>query len=368
MSTTLTLTGLDVAYGARTLVTGLDLVLSPGDVTALVGPNGSGKSSLMRTIVGELPVESGAVRLAPPTRRSAGCRRSRPTRTSRCSPTPGGVPASPPPTAPCTHASEALAAGRPAPTTVRRRRSSTGSRSAPPTSRTGCRRSPPSSASTSHPDRPLGTLSGGQAARAALASVLLSRYDVLLLDEPTNNLDAHGLALMVDFVTGHDGPVLVASHDRAFLDRVATPVVELDLAQQRIGHYTGGWSDYVAARDLARRQAREAFEEYAGDARPPGRAGTAARGLGREGPPQRGGGRRAGQAHPGEVQGPRRPAGRQGRAAQERGRPARRGRAAAQGVGAALRDRRRPGVRRGGRDRSTGSRWSAATSSSARST
>src|SRR4029078_13159229 len=70
--------------------------------------------------------------------------------------------------------------------------------------------------------------------------------------------------LMADFVTGHEGPVLVASHDRSFLDRVATRVVELDLAQQRFGHYAGGWSEYVAARDLGRRQAREAFEEYAG--------------------------------------------------------------------------------------------------------
>jgi ATPase subunit of ABC transporter with duplicated ATPase domains len=113
-------------------------------------------------------------------------------------------------------------------------------------------------------ERPLGSLSGGQAARAALATVLLSRYEVLLLDEPTNNLDARGLALVTDFVLHHDGPVLVASHDRDFLDRVATGVVELDLAQQRIGHYAGGWSDYVAAREIERRRAREAFEEYAG--------------------------------------------------------------------------------------------------------
>ena len=66
MSATLTLSRLDVAYGARTLVRGLDLVVAPGDVTALVGANGSGKSSLMRTVVGELPVESGSVRLSPP--------------------------------------------------------------------------------------------------------------------------------------------------------------------------------------------------------------------------------------------------------------------------------------------------------------
>ena len=65
MSTTLTLSGLVVSFGARTLVDGLDLVVADGDVTALVGPNGSGKSSLMRAVVGELPVESGSVRLAP---------------------------------------------------------------------------------------------------------------------------------------------------------------------------------------------------------------------------------------------------------------------------------------------------------------
>src|SRR6476469_827847 len=65
MSSTLTISGLDVAFGARTLFSGLDLTLADGDVTAVVGPNGSGKSTLMRTIVGELPVETGSVRLAP---------------------------------------------------------------------------------------------------------------------------------------------------------------------------------------------------------------------------------------------------------------------------------------------------------------
>jgi ATPase subunit of ABC transporter with duplicated ATPase domains len=114
-------------------------------------------------------------------------------------------------------------------------------------------------------DRPLGSLSGGQAARANLVSVLLSHYDVLLLDEPTNDLDARGLDLMADFVRSHDGPVLIASHDRAFLDAVATSVIELDLTQQRIGHYTGAWSDYVAQRALDRVHAWEAYEGYAAE-------------------------------------------------------------------------------------------------------
>ena len=65
MSSTLTVTDLRVAFGARTLFTGLDLTLADGDVTAVVGPNGSGKSTLMRTIVGALPVGQGSIRLTP---------------------------------------------------------------------------------------------------------------------------------------------------------------------------------------------------------------------------------------------------------------------------------------------------------------
>ena len=173
---------------------------------------------------------------------------------------------------------------------------------------------------------------------------------------------------MVDFVTGHEGPVMVASHDRAFLDRVATNVVELDLAQQRIGHYTGGWSEYAEARSLERRQAREAFEEYAETRDRLARPEQAARRLGGEGTPQRQAQRRGRQAHPREAPGPRGPAGREGGAHPARGRPARRGRPAAQGVGAALRHRPRPRVGRGGVDAGPASCCVAATSSSARST
>ena len=84
MSSTLTISGLDVAFGARTLVSGLDLTLADGDVTAVVGPNGSGKSTLMRTIVGELPSRPARSVSLRATRRSAGCRRSCPTRRRHC--------------------------------------------------------------------------------------------------------------------------------------------------------------------------------------------------------------------------------------------------------------------------------------------
>ena len=263
MSTTLTIAALDVAFAARTLFRGLDLVLADGSVTAVVGANGSGKSTLMRTIVGELPVESGSIHLAPrdatigwlpqvvpdPEESLLGYARRR-----------TGVAAA---DLALEDASAALAEGRPGAgdeyaATLERwlalGAADLEDRLPQVTGRVGL---------DVDPERPLGSLSGGQVARAALVAVLLSRYDVLLLDEPTNDLDARGLELMVEFVTGHQGPILIASHDRSFLDRVTTHVVELDLAQQRIGHYTGGWSEYVAERELVRRHAREAYETYA---------------------------------------------------------------------------------------------------------
>jgi ATPase subunit of ABC transporter with duplicated ATPase domains len=110
-------------------------------------------------------------------------------------------------------------------------------------------------------DRPLIGLSGGEAARAALASILLSRFDVLLLDEPTNDLDFTGLARLEAFLRAYDGAVVVVSHDRAFLDRTVTKVVELDEWTHGATEYAGGWSEYEAER--ARRLARH-LERYEG--------------------------------------------------------------------------------------------------------
>ena len=265
MPSTLTITDLDVAFGARTLFTGLDLTLSDGDVTAVVGPNGSGKSTLMRTIVGELPVEAGTIRLAPRDATVAWLPQLLPdpdeTLLAYARRRTGVAAAD----AELESASAAIASGMP----------HSDDRYAAALERwlaLGAadldERLPEVAARVGldvDSTRPLGTLSGGQAARASLVAVLLTQYDVLLLDEPTNNLDGRGLDLMADFVRGHDGPVLIASHDRTFLDAVTTSVVELDVKQQRIGYYTGGWSDYVAQRELARAQAWEAYEGYAAE-------------------------------------------------------------------------------------------------------
>ncbi|WP_374967702.1 ABC-F family ATP-binding cassette domain-containing protein [Terrabacter sp. BE26] len=265
MSSTLTISGLDVAFGARTLFTGLDLTLADGDVTAVVGPNGSGKSTLMRTIVGELPVEAGSIRLAPRDASIGWLPQVLPgaaeTLLAYARRRTGVTAADAELEAASTALAEGADGGEDRYALALERWLALGAADLD-------ERLPEVAARVGldvAPDRPLGTLSGGQAARACLVAVLLSQYDVLLLDEPTNNLDARGLALMAEFVRGHEGPVLIASHDRTFLDAVTTSVVELDVKQQRIGHYTGGWSDFVAQRELARAHAWQAYEGYAAE-------------------------------------------------------------------------------------------------------
>lgn len=105
-------------------------------------------------------------------------------------------------------------------------------------------------------------LSGGQAARVALAAILLSRFDVLLLDEPTNDLDFDGLARLEQFVGGYRGGLVVVSHDREFLDRAITSVLELDEHEHTAHLYRGGWSSYLDERATARRHAEERFANY----------------------------------------------------------------------------------------------------------
>ncbi|MFD1213105.1 ABC-F family ATP-binding cassette domain-containing protein, partial [Arthrobacter sp. GCM10027362] len=114
------------------------------------------------------------------------------------------------------------------------------------------------------PDALMTSLSGGQAARVALAALLLSRFDLVLLDEPTNDLDLSGLARLEDFVQGLRAGVVLVSHDREFLARCVTSVVELDLAQRKVAVYDGGYDAFLAERAVARRHAREAYEQFAG--------------------------------------------------------------------------------------------------------
>jgi ATPase subunit of ABC transporter with duplicated ATPase domains len=99
-----------------------------------------------------------------------------------------------------------------------------------------------------------GARSGGQQARAVLAELLRGGLDVLLLDEPTNDLDFAGLAWLERSLASHPGSVVAVSHDRAFLDRAVSRIVELDEWTRGTTEYSGGWSDYEAGR--ARRRER----------------------------------------------------------------------------------------------------------------
>ena len=159
---------------------------------------------------------------------------------------------------------------RPAPTTRTPTRSTGTSRSAPPTSTRASARSlrRPRAAASASLDLDMPALSGGQAARANLAAILLARFDVFLLDEPTNDLDFAGLDRLERFLTDDlAGGAVIVSHDRAFLDRTITSVLELDEHSHTATEYAGGWTAYLDERATARRHAEEDYATYVDAAR-----------------------------------------------------------------------------------------------------
>jgi macrolide transport system ATP-binding/permease protein len=119
-------------------------------------------------------------------------------------------------------------------------------------------------------ERRTGELSGGQRARLSLAWLLLNRPDILLLDEPTNHLDDAATQYLAGVLNTWKGAVLFASHDRAFLDRAASSLIDLDPAPSQVGvtggvtRYTGNYTDYLAARqDVRARWERQYRDEQA---------------------------------------------------------------------------------------------------------
>ncbi len=111
-------------------------------------------------------------------------------------------------------------------------------------------------------DELVATLSGGQRAKVALAGIELSRFDVTLLDEPTNDLDFEGLRRLERWVGARRGGMVIVSHDRDFLRRTVSSVLELDEHLRTAREYGGGWESYLAERANARRHATEDFERY----------------------------------------------------------------------------------------------------------
>lgn len=267
---TATLVAKDVAggYAHRTLFEHVDLTVAPGDVIGVVGANGAGKSTLLRILAGALQPLSGTVSVAPADAfigwlpqeheripgetvsayiaRRTGCAAA---------------------TQSMEEAAEALADPTPADTDAY-------SAALDHWLATGAadleERLPAVLADLGldtgavRPDStPMTALSGGQAARVGLAALLLSRFDIVLLDEPTNDLDLDGLARLERFVGELRGGVVLVSHDREFLARSVTRVLELDLAQHTTTVFGGGYDSYLEERAVNRRHKREQYEEFA---------------------------------------------------------------------------------------------------------
>ncbi|MDO5712407.1 MAG: ABC-F family ATP-binding cassette domain-containing protein, partial [Micrococcales bacterium] len=263
MGTTIQAHGLAAGHGDRELFSGLDLVVAPGDIIGLVGPNGAGKSTLLRILAGLLAPRAGSVSVS-----------ARDARLGFLAQEPERRPGE----------------------TIR----------AQLARRTGVHDAERAMHESAHAladaglgaedaysdaleswltlggadfderldvvagdlglgvdlEREITSLSGGQAARVGLAALLLSRYDAYLLDEPTNDLDIAGLDRLEEFVQDLDTPVVLVSHDREFLSRTVSSIVEIDRSLQRIVFYRGGYDAYLDERSTTRRHAREAFEDY----------------------------------------------------------------------------------------------------------
>ncbi|MEO3976095.1 ribosomal protection-like ABC-F family protein [Streptomyces sp. CAU 1734] len=114
-------------------------------------------------------------------------------------------------------------------------------------------------------ERPLATLSGGERSRLALAGVLASAPELLLLDEPTNHLDQRAVEWLEDRLRAHRGTVVAVTHDRAFLERVATTVLEVDRDTRTVVRYGDGWAGYRTARAAARRRWAQDHQEWLAD-------------------------------------------------------------------------------------------------------
>ena len=111
-------------------------------------------------------------------------------------------------------------------------------------------------------ERDASTLSGGEEAKVALASIELSNFDIVLLDEPTNNLDFDGLRRLERWITSREGGTVIVSHDRALLEVTVDTVLELDARSRGAREYHGGWSGFQSERANELRLAREAFAHY----------------------------------------------------------------------------------------------------------
>ncbi|HLN60399.1 MAG TPA: ABC-F type ribosomal protection protein, partial [Symbiobacteriaceae bacterium] len=203
-------------YNGVPVLTGVTFHLAGGERVGLVGTNGCGKSTLMKCLTGRLPHEGGAIQWV-----TDGLSRAYLSQDGDWNPDLTlGDQLGPVPDELLSRCglSRALLARRP------------------------------------------GELSGGQKTRAGLARALAAKADLLLLDEPTNHLDTDGLQWLEQMLATFRGTVLVVSHDRYFLDRVATRILEMEKGQ--VKEYPGNYSAYARQKQAELEQAREEYRQY----------------------------------------------------------------------------------------------------------
>jgi ATPase subunit of ABC transporter with duplicated ATPase domains len=273
MTATLVAKNVAGGFAHRTLFEGLDLTVAPGDIVGVVGANGAGKSTLLRILAGDLEPLDGSVSIAPPDafigwlpqehERLAG----------------ETVAAYVARRAGCTEATQAMEAASAALADPSQGRGDIDPADAYAAALDHWLASGAADLDERLPAvladlgldsdavrpeaTPMTALSGGQAARVGLAALLVSRFDIALLDEPTNDLDLDGLARLEHFVRDLRGGVVLVSHDREFLARSVTRVLELDLAQNTTTVFGGGYESYLEEREVGRRHRREQYEEFA---------------------------------------------------------------------------------------------------------
>jgi ATPase subunit of ABC transporter with duplicated ATPase domains len=220
---------ISVHLGADAILERVSLAVTPGSRIGVVGPNGRGKTTLLRALAGLAELDSGSVTRNPPSLRVGYLPQERDLRTD-----------------------ETVLAY------LERRTAEDATVELEARAEAALRR-----VGLDAPlDRRVVELSGGEQSRAAVASILLAQFDVFLLDEPTNDLDFDGLDLLEGFLVRLDGGFVVVSHDRAFLDRTVNRIVELESGTDRVHHYTGGWSEYEAARERARAEHERTYVQW----------------------------------------------------------------------------------------------------------
>jgi ATP-binding cassette ChvD family protein len=210
-------------YGDRVLIDNMDLSIPPGSIVGVIGPNGAGKTTLLRMITGQETPDKGTLRIGE-TVKLAYVDQSRQTLDAEKS------------------VWEEISGGQDFIEMAGKKRNS---------------RAYVASFNFHGPDqqKKVGTLSGGERNRVHLAKILKSEANVILLDEPTNDLDVNTLRALEEALDSFAGCAVVVSHDRWFLDRVATHILAFE-GDSQVRWIVGNWSDYEI--DLKKRLGKEA--------------------------------------------------------------------------------------------------------------